>query len=117
MSSNCIFFGWNRPVTGRETLSAQHFQEFNEYLAVQQRTGAIASYEVVFLDPHGGDLNGFFLIRGEAAKLAALQGTDEWIAHQVRGTIHLQGLGILRGVTGAEVPRRMQLWTQSLPKS
>jgi hypothetical protein len=29
-----------------------------------QLQGTIKSFDTVFLDPHGGDLNGFFLIRG-----------------------------------------------------
>ena len=31
----------------------------------------IESFEPVFLEPHGGDLTGFILIQGDAAKLAS----------------------------------------------
>jgi len=37
MSSNVLFFGWNRSVPGRERMSAEHFQSFGEYLTAQQR--------------------------------------------------------------------------------
>ena len=30
MSSNVIFFGWNRSIPGRERLSAEHFGEFGQ---------------------------------------------------------------------------------------
>ena len=52
---------------GREKVSAQHFEEFVKHLWLQQ-TGTIQSFDAVFLDPHGGDLNGFFLIKGDSAK-------------------------------------------------
>ncbi len=81
MSSNIIFFGWNRPIPGREKLSGAHFQEFAQYLGGLQQSGTIQSFEAVLLDPHGGDLNGFFLIRGEPAKLDAVMASDAWHTH------------------------------------
>lgn len=116
MSSNCVLLGWNRAVPGREMLSAQHFQEFSEYLGAQQRSGAIASFDVVFMDPHGGDMNGFFLIRGEPQKLQALLAGDDWLKHQIRGVQNMLGFGIIRGATGAEAARRMQMWMETIPK-
>ena len=116
MSSNCIFFGWNRSVPGREAASGQHFQEFNEYLGMLTRQGAIDSYDVVFLEPHGGDMNGFFLIRGEPAKLATLTAGSDWVRHMVRCAVHMQNAGAVRGVTGAEIPARMQMWMEAIPK-
>src|SRR5512144_3018494 len=87
MSSNVICFGWNRSVPGRERMSAEHFQAFGEYLATQQRKGAIDSFEPVFLDPHGGELNGFFLIRGDSAKLDSLMASDDWTTHTIRALV------------------------------
>ena len=68
MASNLILFGWNRSIPGREKLSAQHFDEFVKYLSGLQKNGAIQTFEVVFLNTHGGDLNGFFLIEGRLRK-------------------------------------------------
>jgi hypothetical protein len=116
MSSNCVLVGWNRSVPGREMSGAQHFQEFTEYLGAQQGNGAITSFEAVFMDPHGGDMNGFFLIRGEPQKLQALLAGDDWLKHQVRGIHNMQGFGVIRAATGAEVPRRMQMWVEMIPK-
>ncbi len=115
MASNTLFFAWNRPIPGREPVSAEHFQEFSKYLARLQQKGTIGSFDTVFLDPHGGDLNGFFILRGEASKFDALQGDDEWLAHVTRATLHLQGFGVVRGVTGEEVPKRMELWQKHIP--
>ena len=115
MSSNVVFFGWNRSLPGREGVSAEHFQDFVQYLGGLQAQGTIQSFETVFLNAHGGDLNGFFLIRGEPAQLDALLATDEWENHVTRALFHLEGLGVIRGVAGELIQKRMELWTQHIP--
>lgn len=116
MNSNAIFFGWNRSIPGREQLSAQHFQEFVQYLGELQQQGRIASFEAFFLDPHGGDMNGGFVIRGEPSKLDAVMASSEWVTHMTRALLHLEGAGAVRAVTGQAVLDRMALWTGLLPK-
>jgi hypothetical protein len=115
MSSNVIFFGWNRPVPGREGMSAEHFQEFMQYAGGLQQDGTIQSVEPVFLDAHGGDLNGFILIKGESAKLDALVSSEAWVTHMTRAGLHLEGSGAVRGATGDLVMERMSLWTGLIP--
>jgi hypothetical protein len=115
MSSSIILFGWNRSIPGREKISAGHFDEFAKYLGGLQQKGAIEKFEVVFLDAHRGDLNGFFLIRGESAKLDALVSTTEWITHITRASLHLEGAGVIRGVTGDEIVKRMAMWASAIP--
>jgi hypothetical protein len=115
MASNVILFGWNRSIPGREKVSAQHFDDFSKYLGGLQQNGAIQGFEVVFLDTHGGDLNGFFLIKGDLAKLDALISTTEWVTHMTRASLHLEGSGNVRSVTGNEVMQRMALWTSVIP--
>jgi hypothetical protein len=86
-----------------------------QYLGGLQQKGAIQGFETVFLDSHGGDLNGFFLIKGESAKLDALISTNEWVTHIVRASLHLNGSGVIRGTTGNEALERMALWTSIIP--
>lgn len=115
MGTNVVFFAWDRPIPGREHLSAAHFQEFVHYLGGLQQAGAIQSFEAVFIDNHGGDLNGFFLIRAQSAQLDAVVSSTEWETHMTRAALHLNGSGAVRGVTGEMVLERMQLWTSLLP--
>jgi hypothetical protein len=115
MGSSVILFGWNRSIPGREKVSAGHFDEFVKYLSGLQQKGAIQTFDVMFLDAHGGDLNGFFLIRGESAKLDTLLSTTEWITHVTRASMHLDGSGVIRGVTGDEIMKRMAIWTSVIP--
>ena len=115
MAGNVIFFAWNRAVPGREQISGVHFDEFVGYLGAQAQSGAIQGFDAVFLDPHGGDMNGFFLIRGEPAALATLTASTEWTEHMTRAALHLEGSGAVGGVTGEMVTKRMELWRRHIP--
>lgn len=112
MSANVVFFAWNRSIPGREETSAQHFQEFVGYLQQQQAQGAIDSFSPVFLNTHGGDLNGFFLIHGGNDALDALVASDDWVRHMMRAALHLEGAGAIRGVTGDQLMQRMGMWRE-----
>jgi hypothetical protein len=111
-----MLFGWTRSIPGREQISNQHFQDFVQYLGGLEKGGKIQGFDIVFLDIHGGDLNGFFLIRGESAQLDAMAASKEWETHMTRASLHLQGAGAVRGVTGKRVMERMNLWQELLPR-
>jgi hypothetical protein len=110
-----IFFGWNRSIPNREHVSLEHFTSFIGYLTGLQTKGTISSFEPVFLRPHGGDLNGFFLIHGDGHKLHQLVDTDEWFEHLSRATMHLESAGYTFADTGNEIPIRMQQWAKVIP--
>jgi hypothetical protein len=115
MGSNVVFFAWNRSIPGRERLSGEHFSQFVQYMSGLQQKGTIQSFDTILLDSHGGDMNGFFLIRGEPTKLDGLIASDEWVTHMTRGLLHLEGSGVVRGVTGDLIAARMELWSKSIP--
>ncbi len=115
MGSNVILFGWDRSIPGRERLSAEHFQDFVKYLGSLQQKGSIQSFETVFLNQHGGDMNGFFLIRGETGKLDSLVSSQDWQTHMMRAALHLQRSGAVRGQTGDSVMKFMETWSKLIP--
>ena len=69
MAGEALFVGWGPVVRGREQKSLGVFQETVEYYGKLQQEGKIESFEPVLVAPHGGDLGGFVLIRGERARL------------------------------------------------
>jgi len=71
--------------------------------------------QIAFVDRHGGDLNGFFLIRGESAKLDGLIASEEWITHAIRALVHLDKAGVVRGAGGDLVQERMASWLKEIP--
>jgi hypothetical protein len=112
MSHNVVFVGWNHAVRGREAASVELFRDVHQYLGALQGDGTIDSFETVLLSAHGGDLNGFILIRGEAGKLAAVQASEEWMRFNTRAGLVLEGNGVVPGVTGDMVMQWMNLWTE-----
>ncbi|MEZ5425420.1 MAG: hypothetical protein R2747_04065 [Pyrinomonadaceae bacterium] len=115
MSTNVILFGWERPSRGREEESANHFNDFNQYLTAQSESGGIKSYQVVFLDNHGGDLNGFFLIHGSNEQLNSLVESQDWKKNVMRASLHLDKFGVVSGATNELVLERMALWNDHRP--
>ena len=116
MASNAIFFGWKRSVPGREALSAEHFTQFISYLNGLKVAGMITEFDTCFLAPHGGDLNGFFLIKGKTETLHAVVESAAWIEHVTRASLHLEGFGAVQASVDAEVMNLMQVWTKAIPK-
>ena len=115
MSSNMVIFGWNRTIPGRERMSEQHFEEFVTYCNELKQSKTIQSFDIVFLDPHSGDLNGFFLLRGEPANLDRMISSKDWVNHILRATMHLEGVGVVRGRTGDLVMEIMNTWREQIP--
>ena len=65
MANHAIFIGWNRPVAGREQQAMKLWGKCMEYYGKLLADSRVESFEPVLLSPHGGDLNGFILIRGD----------------------------------------------------
>jgi len=115
MGPNMVFFGWGDVKTGREQMAGQLFGEFVQYLGGQQQQGMIESFQAVFLDPHGGDLQGFFLIHGETGKLDALLNSTAWITYVTQASLYLNSVGAIRATTGDVLMERMAVWTSLIP--
>jgi hypothetical protein len=100
MANAAIFIGWGAPVAGRELKSIQVFGEGIEYWTRMQQTGEIESFEAFQLEPHGGDLAGFCVLRGEAGRLAQLRGTEEFQRLNARAGLVVTNFGVVNAVSG-----------------
>ena len=78
MADVAVFIGWGQPVPGRERQALRVFAEVMEYLGRLQQGGEIESFEPVALDPHGGDLEGFVVIRGAREQLSMLRAAEDF---------------------------------------
>jgi hypothetical protein len=115
MGTNVVFIGWSRPTPSRERVATALCQEFTQYLGGLQQAGTIQSFDSVFLNPHGGDLNGFTLIRGDSGKLDALLSSEKWETYMTRAGLVLDGFGCLRGATGELLMKQMDGYLRALP--
>jgi hypothetical protein len=116
MANYGIFVGWNRSIGGYEAAAFEVFQSFLGYLGQQQSVGNIENFETVLLEPHGGELNGFVLIRGDRQKLDAIRRTEEWRDLFMRGVQTVDQLGAVGGVLGDSVSGEIQRYLKFMPK-
>lgn len=116
MAEAGLLIGWNEARAGREAMAVELFGEAIRYYASLVTSGTIESFEPVELGRHGGDFNGFILIRGEREKLDALQRSEEFVKLAVRAVVCLHGFGLIDAHLGAGLQRRMQMWAAALPR-
>ena len=114
MADAALFIGWGEVVRGRESEATELFQETLGWYATLQEEGVIESFEPVFLEPHGGDLSGFILLRGDAEKLAALRVSEEFIQLSTRVGLIVDNLGVVGADLGARLQRQVEYYTEQI---
>jgi hypothetical protein len=115
MADSVLFIGWNRARPGRERLALEAFQSALAFYGKAQADGRIESFEPVLLDLHGGDLNGFILIRGTAEKLAAFRASDEFRELLVRADMGVDGIGVVNGFAAEALQREIMRFHNAIP--
>lgn len=113
MADRVLFLGWSNVVRGREEASAKVFAEAMEYWGRLEAAGEVESVDAVFLDAHGGDLGGFFLIKGEAEELARLRTSTEFQQMMIRADAIADRLGAVGGVTGEGIAKQMGMFLEA----
>jgi hypothetical protein len=114
MADSALFIGFGLPVRGRERQATKVFNEVFEYYSRLQQGGEIESFEGVLLEPHGGDLGGFFLLRGDQDKLDRVRGSEEFERLTARGQLVVDNLGIVGGLLGERLMRQVTLFDQQV---
>ena len=111
MANRILFLGWNRVVAGREQQAMQLWQKSMEYYTGLQSDGRIESFEPVLLWAHGGDLNGFIIVRGDAEKLAGVEEDESYFDLMAEAAYCLEGFGVVRGDIGESITNSMSRWS------
>jgi hypothetical protein len=105
-----LFIGWGSPYAGKEAAAGKVFEEAVAYWDALKAAGEIESVEQVLLSPHGGDLEGFALLRGDPEKLGRLSMSPEFQRLVMRAGVCLDGVGVVSAVVDAGVTRWMGEW-------
>jgi hypothetical protein len=120
MAGESLFLGWGQVVRGREQFALQVFQESVSYYGKLQEDGQIERFEAYLLDPHGGDLAGFFLLHGDQSALEAIKSSAEFRRLLVRAGSVIDNLGLVSAYSGEALGRQMSLFgevAQELPQA
>jgi hypothetical protein len=105
-----LFVGFGHPVRGREQKASAVFNEAVALWSGLQEEGKLESWEAIFLEPHGGDLGGFFLLRGDPA---AYSGSDEFRRLITRAQLIVENFGVVGAQMGGRIATQMQLFLES----
>ena len=105
MAKDAVLIGWGAAAGGREKLALQVFNEGVQYWTRLRDQGEIDSFDPVALEPHGGDMSGFCLIRGDQEKLDRLRHSAEWIRLNTRATMVVDNFGVVGAYVGEDLQR------------
>jgi hypothetical protein len=110
MADSGLFIGWGEVVRGREERALEVFNEAVEFYGGLQRDGRIESFDVCLLEPHGGDLAGFMMLRGSDEQLDAIRHDDDFQRQMARANLIVEKLGVVPAVFGEELGRQMGVY-------
>ena len=90
-----LFVGWGDVRTGRSAAATKVFAEAMAHWSALQATGEIESFETVILGYHGGDLGGYFMLRGDPERLGWLSMSPEFLRLMNRASAVVERLGVV----------------------
>ena len=116
MADRALFIGFGAPVRGREERAIEVFDEFVGMLGRMQSDGRIEGMDVTLLDPHGGELGGFFMVHGTEAQCEALPDDEEFRRECIDATLIAEHFGVVPAVTGEGIGREMAMYSEAVGK-
>ena len=112
MAKGALFVGWGALIPGREKAAKQVLGEAMQYLHRLEQEGTLDSIEVAALEPHGGELEGFVLVKGEKEALARLRVDDEFVRIIVGVQLVHNKVGVVGAYTGTEMQALFGMWDE-----
>ena len=114
MADAGLFIGWGEVVRGREDRALDVFNETIELYGQMQSDGRIESFEVALLNPHGGDLQGFVMLRGSEAQIDAVGRDEDFERVMTKGSLVVENLGIIPAAINEGLARAMAIYQEEL---
>jgi hypothetical protein len=108
-----LMVGFGFPVRGREHSTSKVFWEAVELWNRLQEDGTIQSWDAVFLEPHGGDLGGFFLLWGDREAIGRVRTSDEFQHLSTRAQLVVDNFGVVGAERGARIEAQMNRFLAS----
>ena len=116
MADRALFVGFGQPVRGREERAVEVFNEFVGLCGRLQSEGRIEGMDVTLLDPHGGDLGGFFMIHGAEDQCTTLMMSEEFRRACIDAALIVENFGVVPAATGEAVGSEMGMYVEALQK-
>ena len=114
MADAGLFIGWGQVVRGREDRALEVFNETIEYYGQLQSDGRIESWDVALLNPHGGELAGYVMLRGSQEQIDAINSDENFERLMVRADLIVDGLGIVPALIGESLGRAISMYQEEI---
>jgi hypothetical protein len=108
---------WEDSKVGREALGAELWMSSIAFYQRKVEDGTLESFEPFMAHRHGGDRNGFILLRGDREKLDALKRSDEFVTITVKAIHCLTCFSAIDVYLGDGLTKLMGTWMQALAGS
>jgi len=116
MADRALFVGFGEPVRGREERAIEVFNDFVGMFGRMESDGRIEGSDVCLLDPHGGDLGGFFTVHGDEAQCAKLVNDEEFRRACIDAGLIVENFGVVPARTGEAVGGEMAMYAEAIRK-
>ena len=116
MADAALFVGFGQPARAREPQALELWEEAARFYTELQGGGEIESFEAVLLEPHGGDLGGFFLIRADRDRIERLRVHEDLRRINTRAGLVVDGLGVVEAYLGTGLEAQLTLYRQQMEK-
>jgi hypothetical protein len=116
MADRALFVGFGQPVRGREERAIEVFNDFVGMFGRMQSEARIEGMDVCLLDPHGGDLGGFFMVHGSEAQCGALTNDEEFRRACIDAGLIVENFGVVPARTGEAVGAEMGMYAEAVSK-
>jgi hypothetical protein len=114
MADAGLFIGWGEVVRGREDRALDVFNETIEYYGQLQSDGRIESFDVALLEPHGGELQGFVILRGSEEQIDNVHRDDDFQRLMTKASLIVDDLGLIPAYIGEGLGRAMSIYQEEL---
>jgi hypothetical protein len=114
MAQEALFIGWGPPVRGREAKGMELYRAALEYFRRLEQDDRIETMDVVILGLHGGDLYGFWLLRGTDEQFHELRTDMEFIRLVTRMGVANERVGVVRAWVGDQAEGVLGLYEEAV---
>ncbi|HEX8567351.1 MAG TPA: hypothetical protein VF648_17050 [Pyrinomonadaceae bacterium] len=116
MAKGALFIGWGALIPGREKAAKSVLNDAMQFCIRLQQEGKIDNFEAVALEPHGGDLEGFVLVKGDKEVIGKLRLDEEFVRIIVGVQLVHSKVGVVGAYVGAEMQSLFEIWDQQEEK-
>jgi hypothetical protein len=109
-----LFIGWGEVVRGREDRAIDVFNETLELYGQLQSDGRIEDFEVALLDPHGGELQGYVMLRGSEEQIDSVRRSEDFQRLMTKASLIVDDLGIIGASIGEGLGRAISIYQDQL---